>query len=90
MKTQEQIEKETDALQWEIFPYADRDKYSKAHAIEDANQFASDWQKIRGGDREASLFLAVEILKDAGLTNHAHMALLRWFGSDADQILKNL
>jgi len=88
MKTQEQIQKETDLLQDQIL--SDRDKYSRGHATEDAFRFCKDWQRIRAYDREAALFLAVEILKDAGFNRIAHLALLHYFDDDAEKILKNL
>jgi hypothetical protein len=85
MKT-EQMKKETDWLQDSVL--SDRDQYSRGHTTEDAFQFAKDWRAIRGNDREAALFLACELLKDAGLDRHVHLILSHWFGEDAESIIK--
>jgi hypothetical protein len=81
-----QMKKETEWLQDAIL--SDRDKYSLGHATEDAFKFAKDWRAIRGNDREAALFLACELLKDAGMECHAHKILSHWFGEDAESIIK--
>jgi hypothetical protein len=90
MKTHKQILDETELLQDQILPSGRRDRYSQGHAMNDAYRTCKDWQRIRAHDREAALFLAVEILKDAELHTLAHFALLKWFDDDADKILKNL
>jgi len=88
MKSHNQIVEETDILQDQVFPSGRRDRYSAGHAMNDAFQICKDWQKIRAHDREAALFLAIEILKDADFHALAHFALLKYFDDDADTILK--
>ena len=79
-KNMEQIKMETETLQWQVL--GDRDKYSSGHASEDAQKFAKEWSDIRSNDREAAIFLAVEILKDSGLEIMAHKILSHWFGPE--------
>jgi len=79
-KNIEQLKMEVETLQWNVL--GDRDKYSRGHASEDAQKFAKDWSDIRSNDREAAVFLAVEILKDAGLEVMCHKILSHWFGPE--------